>query len=108
MVCPMTAVLIYVTTSSREEAEVIARTVVADRLAACANILSGITSFFWWDGGVQAEQEVPLILKSREELVEPLTTKIKELHSYDCPCVVAVPIALGNPDFLEWIAANTQ
>ena len=104
----MTAVLIYVTTSSREEAETIARSVVADRLAACANVMSGMTSFFWWEGNVPAEQEFPLILKSREELVEPLTAKIKLLHSYDCPCVVAVPIAQGNPDFLEWIAANTQ
>lgn len=104
----MTAVLVYVTASSREEAEIIARSVVGDRLAACANILSDVTSYFWWEGGVQAEQEVSLILKSREHLVEPLTAKIKELHSYDCPCVVAVQISQGNPDFLEWIAAETK
>jgi periplasmic divalent cation tolerance protein len=103
----MSAVLIYVTTSSRDEAETIARAVVGDRLAACANVLADVTSFFWWEGGVQAEKEVSLILKSREDLVEALTAKIKQLHSYDCPCVVAVSISQGNPDFLEWIAAET-
>ena len=104
----MAAVLIYVTASSREEAETIARSVVADRLAACANVLPGVTSFFWWEGEVQSEPEVSLILKSREDLVETLTAKIKQLHSYDCPCVVAVPITQGNPDFLEWIATETK
>lgn len=104
----MTAVLIYVTASSQEEAETIARSVVADRLAACANVLPSMASYFWWDEGVQSEQEIPIILKSREDLVEPLTAKIKQLHSYDCPCVVAVPITQGNPDFLAWIAAETE
>jgi periplasmic divalent cation tolerance protein len=104
----MNAVLVYVTTSSREEADTIARSVVGCRLAACANVFPGMTSYFWWEGKVQAEQEVSIILKSREDLVEPLVAKIKELHSYECPCVVALPIAQGNPEFLEWIATATR
>lgn len=104
----MTAVLIYVTASSHQEAKTIARSVVADRLAACANILPGVTSYYWWEDEVQSEQETGIILKTREDLVEALTAKIKQLHSYDCPCVVAVPITHGNPDFLKWIATETR
>lgn len=103
----MSALLIYVTVSSLEEADTIARSVVADRLAACANVLPEIRSYFWWDGSVQSEREISLILKTREDLVQRLTAKIKQLHSYDCPCVVALPITEGNPDFLAWIDAET-
>jgi periplasmic divalent cation tolerance protein len=104
----MTSTMIYVTTSSREEALRIGRAVVADRLAACANVLPGITSVYRWQGEVQEEGETALILKTRSDLVERLTARVKELHSYDCPCVVALPIAGGNPDFLQWIAEETR
>ncbi len=103
----MDMVLIYVTTSSREEATVIGRTLVAERLAACANVLAGITSLFWWEGAVQEESEVPLILKSRADLVDRVVARVTALHSYSCPCVVALPIAAGNPAFLDWIAGET-
>jgi periplasmic divalent cation tolerance protein len=104
----MTSTMIYVTTSSPEEALRIGRAVVADRLAACANVLPGITSVYRWQGEVQEEGETALILKTRSDLVERLTARVKELHSYDCPCVVALPIAGGNPDFLQWIAEETR
>ena len=104
----MTSTMIYITTSSRDEALRIGRTVVADRLAACANVLPGVTSVFWWRDEVQEGAETSLILKTRSDLVERLTARVKELHSYDCPCVVALPIADGNPDFLRWIAEETR
>jgi len=104
----MTSTMIYVTTSSREEALRIGRDVVADRLAACANVLPGITSVFRWQGDVQEDRETAMILKTRSDLVERLTARVKELHSYDCPCVVALPITDGNPDFLRWIAEETR
>ena len=104
----MTLTMIYITTSSRDEALRIGRTVVGDRLAACANVLPGVTSVYWWQGEVQEEGETSLILKTRSELVERLTRRVKELHTYDCPCVVALPIAGGNPDFLQWIAEETR
>ena len=103
----MAAVLVYVTASSRDEALAIARSLVTDRLAACANVLPAITSVYWWDGEVQADDEVAMILKTRDDLVEALTARVKALHSYDCPCVVAVPLAGGNSDFLNWIAGET-
>jgi len=104
----MTSTMIYITTSSREEALRIGRDVVADRLAACANVLPGITSVYRWQGEVQEDVETALILKTRSDLVERLTARVKELHSYDCPCVVALPITDGNPDFLQWIAEETR
>jgi periplasmic divalent cation tolerance protein len=97
----------YVTAGSRDEALAIGRTVVEERLAACANVLDGMISVYWWQGSLEQADEAVLILKTRAELVEPLTARIRELHSYECPCVVALPIAAGNPDYLDWIAGET-
>jgi periplasmic divalent cation tolerance protein len=103
----MAAVLVYVTASSRDEAVRIARSVVEERLAACANILSDIASFYWWEGAVQEEREVALILKTRPERVDALIARVRELHGYTVPCIVALPIEKGNPAFLEWICRET-
>jgi len=104
----MSPQLIYVTAPSRPEAEKIATTVVTENLAACANILDGVTSIFEWEGKLCRENETVLILKTAEERVGALTERIKELHSYDCPCIVALPIEGGNPDFLNWVTEATQ
>jgi periplasmic divalent cation tolerance protein len=103
----MALCLCYVTAGSREEALAIGRAVVAERLAACANVLDGITSIYWWQGALEQAGEAVLILKTRAELVDRLTARIRELHSYDCPCVVALPIDAGNSGYLEWIARET-
>jgi periplasmic divalent cation tolerance protein len=104
----MAQTMIYVTTGSRDEALVIARELVNSRLAACANILAGTTSVYHWEGKVCEEEEVSLILKTRDDLVDRLVEKVKDLHSYDCPCVVSLPISSGNPDFLKWIDIETM
>lgn len=103
----MTVRLIYVTASSTDEATSIARSLVDERLAACANVLGGIRSFYWWDGKVQDDEEVALIAKTTSELVDAVVARVKALHSYSCPCVVALPIDAGNPAFLDWIKAET-
>ena len=99
--------LIYVTAPSHDEALRLARVAVEERLAACANVLSPITSVYWWDGKVNQDGEVALLLKTRAALVEALTARLRELHPYECPCVVALAIDGGNPAFLSWIAAET-
>lgn len=104
----MSTTLIYVTASSRDEAATIGRTVVEERLAACANVLGEISSFYWWEGAVQEDTEVSLILKTRTALVDTLVERVRALHSYDCPCVVALPIQAGNPAFLQWIEDETR
>jgi periplasmic divalent cation tolerance protein len=97
---------IYVTVPNREEALQIAETVVTEKLAACANLVEGVTSLFEWEGTLCRETEVLLFLKTTEDRVETLTDRIKQLHSYDCPCIVSLPIDGGNPDFLNWVGRN--
>lgn len=103
----MTALSVYITAASREDALAIGRAVVRERLAACANVIDGLTSIYWWQGRMMEEGEAALILKTTEAAMPALLLRVKQLHSYDCPCVVAHPLTHGNPDFLDWIAAET-
>ena len=104
----MAAQLVYVTAPSLAEAESLARLAVTARLAACANILPGMRSLYWWQGKLEQADEVVLLLKTTAELVPALTEALVAAHSYDCPCVVALPIASGNPAFLQWIFDETR
>lgn len=99
-------ILLYITASGRAEAETIARTLLAERLIACANLLPGVTSLYWWEGAVQEGQECVVIGKTTEERIDTVTSRVKELHSYACPCVVALAITGGNPEFLRWIGGE--
>jgi periplasmic divalent cation tolerance protein len=99
-------VAVLVTAADAAQAEKIARALVEERLAACANILPGMVSIFRWEGEIQEANEAVLILKSHGDLLERLTARIKALHSYSVPCVVGLPIQGGNEAFLGWIAAE--
>jgi periplasmic divalent cation tolerance protein len=98
---------VYVTAADADEAERLAEAVIDARLAACANVLDGMRSIFRWQGSVQKGREAVLILKTREDLFEDLKQRIVELHSYELPCVVALPIAAGYEPFLDWVADET-
>jgi len=100
--------LIYITAESTDEARAIGRALVEARLAACANVLGPMTSIYRWEGVVQEGEEAVLIAKTTASLADALTAKVRELHSYDCPCVVALPVDGGNPAFLDWIVAETN
>lgn len=99
--------LVYVTTADAEEARNIARAVVEGRLAACANILPGMVPVFRWEGEISEGSECVLILKTVSERLEALVAAIEARHSYDCPCIVALPVAGGSKAFLDWIAQET-
>lgn len=99
---------IYITAGSEAEAARLGRSLVEARLAACANVIAPVKSIYWWDGAVQEDTEAALVLKTRADLVDALIAKVKDEHSYDCPCVVSLPIEAGNPDYLAWINAETQ
>ena len=94
---------LYVTCKDAEEAERLARAVVEEGLAACANILAPTTSIYRWEGEVLADAEVPLILKTSSETREACTERLAELHSYDLPCIVAWPIVDAHPPYLQWL-----
>ncbi len=100
--------LVYMTTETVEEARALGRALVEARLAACANVVPGMIPIFWWDGEVQEGSEAVLIAKTRRDLLDDLTAFVKAEHGYDCPCVVALPIEAGNPDFLDWIGTETR
>jgi periplasmic divalent cation tolerance protein len=99
---------IYITCADGAEAEKIARALVSERLAACANILPGVRSVYRWKGKIEEAAEVAIIAKTRAGLVDALTERVKALHSYEVPCVVALPITGGNRDFLGWIEEETR
>lgn len=100
-------VILYITVPTREEGISIGRALVEENLAACANITDGLTSIFRWEGVVKEEGEALLIAKTERALVDAATDLVKMEHSYECPCVVAVPIVGGNQQFIDWIAEET-
>ena len=99
--------LVYITCAHLKQARAIGRTLVRERLAACANIIDNMNSLYWWEGTVHDECETVLIAKTRRALVPALTARVRQLHSYKVPCVAALPLIGGNPGFLRWIRAET-
>ena len=100
--------MLYVTCANTEEALRIAELAVEERLAACANLLGAIESVYRWEGKVEHGSEIALLLKTSESCADALTTRIKVLHSYECPCVVRLNVSGGNQDFLKWIADEVR
>lgn len=96
-------VTIYVTTESEDVAVHIATALVKERLVACANVNAGTRSIYEWDGIIQLDNEVTVFMKTMAKHVDAAVAKIKEMHSYDVPCVTVSPITGGNPDYLDWI-----
>ena len=100
--------MIYITTSSVEEARSIGATMVEEKLAACANILPSMNSVYRWEGKILEDSEAILILKTRKDLVEPVTRRVRERHSYTVPAILALDVEGGNSDFLNWIIQETN
>ena len=94
---------IYTTTSSMEEAKKIARFLVKKKLAACANIIDGLCSFYEDQGKVESHDETALILKTRKSLFKDIEREMKHLHSYQCPCLVFIPFESAVTPFLKWM-----
>lgn len=104
----MSTMYVYVTTGDVDEARKIGRAAVERRLAACANVISGIDSIYWWQGKVEETEETVLILKTMADRLKELTELVTELHAYECPCIEAWPITDGHRPFLDWIAREVQ
>jgi periplasmic divalent cation tolerance protein len=97
------AYLVYITTSSTEEAERIGRVLVEERVAACVNIVDGMKSIYWWEGALQTSTEAILIAKTNAERLSALTERAAELHSHNTPAIIALPIEHGYEPYLVWI-----
>lgn len=104
----MPEIVVLVTAASPDEASRIGRDLVEQRLAACANIVPGVTSIFSWQGKISEETECLLILKSRDELFDQIMKAVKASHSYELPEVIALPIVSGLPEYLRWICESTS
>jgi periplasmic divalent cation tolerance protein len=103
----MKPILVYITAKDRAQAEVIGRAIVAEKIVACVNILPQMTSVYHWEGKLCRSREAVLIAKTRDTLLPRLVKRVKALHTYSVPCIAALPIQGGNPDFLRWIGKET-
>ena len=99
---------VYMTAGSLEEAKNIGQMLVEQNLAACVNLLENMTSIYKWEDKLEEGQEVVMIAKTRKTLMPKLIETVNSLHSYDCPCILELPIQGGNPDFLIWIVGETK
>ncbi|MDZ4662287.1 MAG: divalent-cation tolerance protein CutA [Pseudomonadota bacterium] len=99
---------IYTTVKNKKEALRISRVLVSEKLVACANIFSGMESVYRWKGKIETSREVGVIFKTRSTNYTRVEKRIIGLHSYECPCVVMLPLAKGSRSYLKWLAQNTQ
>ena len=101
-------IVVLVTASSREEADKIAQGLLEEKLAACVNIVEGLESRFWWQGKIDSAKELLLIIKTRKTLFNKLAKKVRSLHSYTVPEIIAIPIISGSKAYLDWINDCTK
>ena len=102
------AVFVYTTFPGLVEAEAAAKVIVERRLAACAHILPGMVSHYWWQGKVERGEEVVAIFKTRASLAEDVRGAIRELHAYEVPAISVLPLESVDRDYLEWLLDSTK
>ena len=101
-------IVIFITTGTETEAHKIAELVLNRRKAACVNIVPRVTSLFWWEDKLDSAQESLLIVKTKASLFPEIISLVREVHSYEVPEIIALPIIAGNEDYLKWIDIACQ
>ncbi|MBC8553157.1 MAG: divalent-cation tolerance protein CutA [Candidatus Brocadiales bacterium] len=101
-------IVIYITTGSIREAKKIGRTLVKDKLVACSNIISPIHSIYSWQGKICDNKEALIMLKTKKKLFKQILKRVEELHSYDVPEIIAIPIIEGSSKYISWINEETK
>ena len=104
----MNEIVVFVTASTEEEAAGIAHALVQARLAACVNIIKGVRSVYRWEGKVEDDPEVLMVVKTQRALFAQLQSKVRELHSYSVPEIIALPIVEGLESYLKWLRDETR
>lgn len=100
--------LVYITTSGKEESKKIGKTIVEERLAGCVNIIPAIESLYWWKGEIEEDNESVLIAKTKVSNIENIIKRVKEIHSYENPAILAIPIINGSKDYLDYLDAEIR
>jgi len=101
-------ILVISTVSNEEEGKTIAKKIVTERLAACVSLSSAIQSFFWWQDKISSDREFMLFIKTRNDLYPKLEQRIRELHSYEVPEIIGLPVCQGSQAYLDWIKKETM
>jgi len=100
-------IFVISTVPNEEEGKNIATKIVSERLAACVNLSSAVQSFYWWQGKISSEREFMLFIKTRNDLYAKLEQRIRALHSYEVPEIIALPLCQGSQDYLHWLKKET-
>ena len=96
-------IVLFITTANHDEAQQISKVLLERRKIACANIVPRVDSHFWWEGSLDSSEESLLIAKTKSSLLPEVIELVKEMHSYDLPEIIALPVIGGNQDYLRWI-----
>ena len=97
------ALVIYITVARRKDADKIADTLVREKLAACVTIVPEVYSRYWWKGHIEYGKELLIIVKTIPSRYRALERRVRQIHAYTVPEILAIPVALGNPAYLEWM-----
>jgi periplasmic divalent cation tolerance protein len=98
--------IVFSTASDKDEANSLVERLVGEKLVACANVIDGVSSTYWWRGKIERASEVIIVMKTSREKLDRLIDRIRELHSYEVPEIIAVPIERGLPEYLGWIRGS--
>ena len=101
-------IVISITTGTEEEAHTIAGQLINHKMAACVNIVPGVDSTFRWEGKIESEKESLLIIKTKSGILQQTIDLVKQLHSYEVPEIIAMPIIGGNEEYLQWIDSEVK
>ena len=99
---------VYVPHNSKDKALEMGRILLDEKLIACVNIIDNMTSMYKWEGKIVEENEIILIIKTKEKLFEELQKRIENLHPYDCPCIIGLNIEKGNKPYMDWLFNQTK
>lgn len=102
-------IIVFITAPSEKVARQVGDALLERRLAACVNLVTDLQSFYWWQGEIESDEEVLMIVKTRADLFESrLIPAVQEVHPYDVPEIIALPIVMGSRDYLAWVDENVQ
>jgi len=101
-------VVVFITTGSHESAEMIGRSLLENKMAACVNVIPGVDSSFWWQGKIEKSGECLLVIKTKADKLDELIKLVKQSHKDKVPEIIAMPIIGGNPDYLKWIDESIE